>query len=183
MATTVPRNRGRRWLSKSLLLGQRKVDIRQEGAVSGHLYGAIIVLAVLIPADEDSHHPYKVAAIVAVTVGVLLFMEAFADVIGREISLQRTLTRPERMGIARRFLSVVSAAEAPLVFLVLAGIGFISLRAGFRLAEAATLTLLFYYAFLAGRLADRSVRWSTSRALLAALLGVGLAVLKSYAHL
>ena len=183
MATTVPHNPARRWLSKSLLLGQRRIDVRREGAVAGHLNGAIIVLAVLIPANEESHHPFKVAAVVAVTVGVLLVMEAFADVIAREIALQRTLTRTERVQVARRFVSVTSAAEAPLVFLVLAGLGLISLRAGFRLAEAATLALLFYYAFIAGRLAGRSARWSASRALAAVALGIGLAVLKSYAHL
>ena len=183
MATTLPQKSARRWLSKSLLLGQRKVDVRREGAVAGHLYGAIIVLAVLIPANDESHHPYKVAAVVAVTVGVLLIMEAFAEVIGREIALHRTLSRAEHLHVARRFVSVTSAAEAPLVFLVLAGLGVVSLRAGFRLAEAATLALLFHYALLAGRLAGRSTRWSAGRALVAVALGLALAVLKSYAHL
>jgi hypothetical protein len=171
-------------LSKSRRFGRRRFDVRPDtGAVAGHLYGAIIVLAVLLPASDLDHGPIKVAAVLATTVGVLLGMEAFAEAVAQEVALRRALTQAERMGVVRRFLSVTSAAEAPLVFLLLAALDILSMRAAFRLAEAATLALIFYYGFEAGRLAGRPKRTSITRALGVVGVGAALAIGKGYIHL
>jgi hypothetical protein len=171
-------------LSKSRRFGRRRFDARQDtGAVAGHLYGAIIVLAVLLPASDLDYRPVKVAAVLAITVGVLLGMEAFAEAVAQEVSLRRELTPAERMGVVRRFFSVTSAAEAPLVFLLLAALDVISMRAAFRLAEAATLALIFYYGFAAGRLAGRPTRKAITRALGVVGIGAALAIGKGYVHL
>src|SRR3954452_13371136 len=156
---------------------------RDTHAVAGHLYGAIVVLAVLLPADEDDAHPYKVAAVLAVTAGALLGMEAFAEAVAQEVELRRPLTSDERIGVVRRFVAVTAAAEAPFAFLVLAGLQVISLAAAFRLAEAATLALMFSYGFQAGRLSGRPRSRAIARALGVVGLGVVLAVGKGYVHL
>lgn len=146
------------------------------------MYGAIIVLAVLITARDYEARPFKAAAVLAVTVAVLLGMETYADVIGREVTLRRPLTHAERLAAARELLTVTGAAELPLLFLVLAGFDVVTPRLGFQLATGATLAELFYYGYLARRLAGRPLRHAVLTGLLVAGIGVALAIGKGYVH-
>lgn len=151
--------------------------------VARHLYGAILVLAVLLPARDHASRPLVIAVVLAVTVLVLLGMEAYAEVVAQEIILRRPLSRDERVAAVRQLFSLAAAAELPLVFLLLAGFGVVSLRAGFRLAEAATLALLFYYGYLARRLAGRPTHQAIRSGVVVLAIGLVLAVGKGFVHL
>ncbi len=180
--TTAPHREGgvRRWLAERYLRRHRRPGAR---AASRHLYGAIIVLAVLVTADTHQPHPFEAAAVLAGTVAVLLGMETYADVVAQEISLQRRLTKDERLDALRDLRDVTLAAEVPLTFLVLAGLGTISDSLGFFLAKAATIALLFYYGFVARRLAGLSRRSALSGGVAVAGIGLVLAVAKGSIHL
>ena len=156
---------------------------RDGHSIARHLYGAIIVLAVLITADDHSQHPFKVAAVLATTVAVLLGMETYADVIAEEISLRRPLTRQERRSAARELMACTGAAEAPLLFLVLAGFGVISEPTAFTLAKGATLAVLFCYGYVARKVAGLSNGEAAMAAAVVAGVGVLLAIGKGYIHL
>jgi hypothetical protein len=162
----------------------RPAEGQHEGrVVAGHLYGAIIVLAVLITANDHTPHPYKAAAVLAVTVAVLLGMETYAEVIAREITLRRTLTGSERITAIKELLAVTGAAELPLVFLVMAGVGWISIEAAFHLAQSVTIALLFYYGYLARRLAGRRAGQAVAAGAAVSVIGLALALGKGYVHL
>lgn len=149
---------------------------------SRNLYGAIIVLAVLVTAEGHAAGPFATAIVLAVTVAIVLGMDAYADVIALEITLRRPLTGAERLARLRDLLVVTSAAEAPLLFFVLAGIGLLSEEFAFTLAKGTTLALLFAYGFLARRLAGRSTGAAIRAGLVVAGIGLVLAFGKGYVH-
>src|SRR6185312_3004270 len=125
--------------------------------VARHLYGAIIVLAVLVTADDHPNDPLEVAIVLAATIAILLGMEAYADILGREVDLRRPLAARERYAAARELIGVTGSVELPLGFLLLAGFGLISTGLAFLLAKASTLVVLFAYGYLAREQAGRSV--------------------------
>lgn len=157
-------------------------DPEQAKTVARHLYGAILVLGVLLSARDHASRPLVIAVVLAVTVLVLLGMEAYAEVVAQEIMLRRPLTGDERVAAVRQLFALVAAAEIPLLFLLLAGTGVVSLRVGFRLAEAATLSLLFYYGYLARRLAGRPTHQAVRSGLGVLAIGLALAVGKGFVH-
>lgn len=147
-----------------------------------NLYGAIIVLAVLVTAEGHAAGPLATAIVLAVTVAIVLGMDAYADVIALEITLRRSLTRAERVTRLRELLVVTFAAEAPLLFFVLAGVGLVSEEFAFTLAKGTTLALLFGYGYLARRLAGRSIGAAVRAGVVVAGVGLALAFGKGYVH-
>ena len=173
----------RPWLFAHVLRGHHAPSRHRDGrSTARSLYGAIIVLAVLITAEGHADGPFAAAVGLAVTVAVVLGMETYADVIGQEIALHRPLTPAERTEAFRSLVVVTGSAEAPLLFLVLAGVGLISEDLAFTLAKTATVALLFAYGFLARRLAGRGVREAARTGLTVAGIGLLLAVGKGYVH-
>lgn len=176
------RSPGRRLVDR--LRGHYAMADRSHSArvIAQRLYGAIIVLAVLITGDDHSTRPLEAAIILGVTVAVLLGMEGYADVIARELKLHRSLTNTERVAAVQELLAVTVAAEAPLLFLVLAAAGVVSTELAFTLAKAATLGLLFHYGYVARRLAGVPPGRATAAGLAIAGIGAALAIGKGYVH-
>lgn len=173
-----------RSLRQRLLLHAGVKSRRSEGRrVAHHLYGTIIVLAVLVTADQKGTQPLYTAIVLALTVAVLLGMEAYADVVSREVELRRPLTRAERVGVVRELLGVMAGAEAPLVFLLVAAVGLLSVETAFALAEATTLASLFFYGYQGRSLAGRSRRESLLAGAVVAGIGLVLALGKGYIHI
>lgn len=166
------------------LLQHAGVASRRGGArrTAHHLYGTIIVLAVLVTADSKDAEPLHAAVVLAVTVAVLLAMEAYAETIGHEIELQRTLTGAERLDALRELAGVTAAAEAPLVFLLLAAAHLLSVETAFALAEVTTVGSLFFYGYLARRQTGAGRRRSLLAGAVVAGIGLALAVGKGFVH-
>jgi hypothetical protein len=150
--------------------------------IARRLYGAIIVLAVLITGDDHSPRPLEAAVVLSITVAVLLGMEGYADVIAQEMRLHRPLSRAERLRSVKELVAVTAAAEAPLLFLVLAGVGLLSIETAFAFAEAVTLTLLYHYGYVGRRLAGAPPHRAAAGGLAVAAIGAALAIGKGYVH-
>jgi hypothetical protein len=159
-----------------------RADGRTGRSVTRSLYGAIIVLAVLVTADHHAPGPAAAAVGLALTVAVVLGMEAYADVIGQEVELRRSLTRQERAEVLRSLLVVTGSAEAPLVFLVAAAFGLIPTDLAFTLAEALTLALMFAYGYHARRLEGLTVGAAVRTGLTVTGVGLLLSLGKGYIH-
>lgn len=156
-------------------------------AAEGHLaarsvYGAIVVFAILLGMKDHHPGPFQSALFVAGAVLGILAAETYAEVLGLEIDLKRTLSREERLESLRRLAMMTVAAEAPVLFLLLAALGLIGEQLAFALARWAALVLLVVYGYLARRASARS-RWSAlvSGAAVGSV-GVLLALLKSFIH-
>ena len=146
------------------------------------VYGAILVLALLLALQDHPPSPIHAAVLVAGTVVAGLAAEAYADLLGREVDLGRGMTPAERSEKLRELAVVTGAAEGPVLVLVLAGLGLIDEKLAYRLAVGITIGLLFLAGFLARRLAGRSLLASLQSSLAVGGLGIALAVFKHLAH-
>jgi hypothetical protein len=146
------------------------------------VYGAILVLALLLALQKHPPGPYNAAVLVAATLVAVLAAEAYADLLGLEIDLGRPVTRGERRAKLRELGVVTVAAEGPVAVFLLAGLGVIEDDLAFRLAVWMTIGTLFLAGFLARWLAGRSLLASLASACVTGGIGIALAVLKHFAH-
>jgi hypothetical protein len=146
------------------------------------VYGAILVLALLLALQQHPPGPFYAAVLVAGSILAVLAAEAYADLLGVEIDRGGPPTRQQRREKLRELAVMTAAAEGPVLFLVLAGLGLISEVLAFRLAVAITIALLFLAGFLARWLAGRSLWASLQSSLVAGGLGVALAIFKHFVH-
>jgi len=157
------------------------------GRSDGHLaargvYGAIVVLALLLAMQDHPPGPWESAALVAVSVVAVLAAELYAELLGLELDLRRAATRAERRAKLHELGPITLSAEAPVLVLVLAGLGLIEEDRAFDLAIIVTIALITVDGFLARRLAGRTVAESLRSAALLGSIGVALAVVKQVSH-
>ena len=157
------------------------------GRSDGHLaargiYGAIVVLALLLAIKAHPPGPWVAAAMVAVSVFAVLAAEVYAELLGLEIDLGRVATRDERRAKLHELGPITLSAEAPVLVLVLSGLGLIDEDLAFDLAVIVTIALITVDGFLARRLAGRSLAASLRSAAVLGSLGVALALLKGLTH-
>ena len=145
-------------------------------------YGAIVVLALLVAMGDHPPGPMRAALLVAGSVLTVLAAEVYAEVLGMEFDLGRTATRGELLNEMRKFAPITLAAEAPVVVLLLSGLGLFAEGLAFKLATWLTVGLIAAEGYLARRLAGRSVPASLRSACVLGGLGVLLAVAKQLPH-
>jgi archaellum biogenesis protein FlaJ (TadC family) len=141
-----------------------------------------VVLAILLAMQDHPPGPWVSAITVAGTVLVVLAAEVYAELLGEEIDLGRVTTKTERRARLRRLAPITLSAEAPVVVLVLAGLGLFEEDTAFNIAIWVTVCLITVEGYLARRLAGRTVLASMRSAATLGALGVLLAVLKQLSH-
>jgi hypothetical protein len=146
------------------------------------IYGAILVLALLLALQEHPPGPFRAALLVSGTVLAVLAAEVYAEVLGMEFDLGRTATREEFRHELRKFGPITLSAEVPVLVLVLSGFGLFSEHLAFQLAIWLTVALIAAEGFLARRLAGRSLFASLRSACVLGGIGIALAVFKQLAH-
>jgi len=156
---------------------------RVEGQYAARsIYGSIVVLALLLALENHPPPPLQAAGVVAGTVLAVLAAEAYAEILGAELSLGRRETREERRARFHELAAMTVSAEAPVAILLLAAAGILDEETAFRLARWSTLALLLVGGYLARRLAGTS-RWSAAwSGLLVFGVGILISVLKSWLH-
>ena len=157
------------------------------GHGDGHLaargvYGAIVVLALLLAMKEHPPGPWAAAGLVTVSVLAVLAAELYAELLGLEIDLGRAATRAEQRAKLHELGPITLSAEAPVAVLVLAGLGLIDEKRAFDVAVIVTIALITVDGFLARRLAGRTVTESLRSAVFLGSIGVALAVVKQISH-
>ena len=157
------------------------------GHRDGHLaargvYGAIVVLALLLAMKDHPPGPWAAALLVTVSVLAVLAAELYAELLGLEIDLGRAATRAEQRAKLHELGPITLSAEAPVAVLVLAGLGLIDEDRAFDVAVVVTIALIMVDGFLARRLAGRTVAESLRSAVLLGSIGVALAVVKQISH-
>jgi hypothetical protein len=167
-------------LLRAHLLGARRHSDAHYAARS--VYGAIVVLALLLALEQHPPGPVQAALLVAGTVLAVLVAETYAELLGLEVSLGRPVSRAERRDKLRDLGVMTVAAEGPVLVFLLAGLGLIDEARAFRLAVWITIGMLFLEGFLARRMAGRSLSASLRSACAVGGIGVALAVFKHFAH-
>ena len=146
------------------------------------VYGAIVVLALLLALEDHSPGPFAAAGLVAGTVLAVLSAEAYSEILGAEVDHRRRLTRDERRAMEREHALMFAAAVWPVIFLLLAGVGLLEEETAYTLGTWVVIAMLFVFGYLARRLAGLSNSQAVVSALVLGSIGLLLAGLKAVLH-
>lgn len=103
--------------------------------LGGYIYGTIVALAVVVAgARAYPHGAGHIAALVAVTSVALWIAHVYAHAVAHSVSTDEHISATEVGHIAKREGSIVEAALAPVVALLLGAVGLISTHASVWLA-------------------------------------------------
>jgi hypothetical protein len=143
--------------------------------VGGYVYGTIVVLSTVIAGakayEEQVGH---VAALVAITTLVFWLAHVYAHALSHSVASDQHLSRTALGEIARRESSIIEAAIAPIVVLMLGHWGVLSERTAVWVAIACGLGVLVSQGLAFAR-AERLGTLATL-AIVAVNLGLGLAL-------
>jgi hypothetical protein len=146
------------------------------------IYGAIVGLALILALGKHPPSAGATAVLVAGTALAVGLAELYSEVISREASTRRPVTRADVRHMLGEVAAVVLGAGFPAIFFIVSAAGLIELDTAFTLAKWTGLGLICGYAFLAARLAGSSVgRAVLHMALLGAIAGA-LIALKAVLH-
>ena len=175
------------------VIGPRSFDPRRRlrARIDDHLasrdvarviYGAIVGLALILALGRHPPSAGATAGLVAGTAIAVGLAELYSEVISRETSTRRPVTRADVWALLDEAAAVVLGAGFPTIFFIVAAVGLIELETAFTLAKWSGLGLICGYAFFAARLAGSSVgRAILHMAVLGAIAGA-LIALKAVVH-
>ena len=150
--------------------------------VSKVVYGSIIGLALVVALES---HPPKpgVMAVWLLGTGIAVGLaEIYSEVVGKETSTRRPVTRGDLRHMAEDAAAVGFGVAFPAVFFVLAALSFVDVERAFTIAKWTGLGLIGFYGFWAARFAGATPRRAVFKAALVALVGAGLIALKALVH-
>jgi phage-related holin len=91
--------------------------------IAGLVYGTIVTMGALAAGSHAETDPWRLAAAVSATVLVLWIAHVYSDALAETIATGHRLDRDEFMDVARHEVSIPLAAVAPVIALVLGGVG------------------------------------------------------------
>ncbi len=141
-------------------------------SIASTVYGTVLVMATLTAAYATEKDPWRLAAIVASTAGVLWFAHLYAHMLGETIAG----VRPDRhaiLAVARVEVGILFAAVLPILALCLGAAGVLHETAAVWLALTIGLATLGYEGFRFARLE----RFGPVRTILATCVNLGLGLL------
>jgi hypothetical protein len=111
--------------------------------IAGLVYGTIVTMGALAAGSHAETDSWRLAAAVAGTVIVLWIAHVYSDALAEAIATGHRLDRAEFADVARRELSIPLAAVAPILALVLGGLGILRETTALWLALGIGLVTLF----------------------------------------
>jgi hypothetical protein len=101
----------------------KKLVFGSAGGIAGTVYGTIVVMAtVTAGAKGETTDAGRLAVVVGVTVLVLWVAHVYSHGLAESLERGRRLTPAELGSVARREVSIIAAAAAPVAALVLAAV-------------------------------------------------------------
>ena len=158
---------------------EQHLGSRQVGKV---VYGAIIGLALIVALESHPPKPWVMAVWLLGTAIAVGLAEVYSDVVGTETNTRRPVTRPELRHMFRAATAVGAGVAFPTVVFVLSALGLFPVDTAFSIAKWTGLGLIGFYGFWAARFAGASTHRALVKAVLVALIGAGLILLKSLVH-
>ena len=158
---------------------EQHLGSRQVGKV---VYGSIIGLALVVALES---HPPKpgVMAVWLLGTGIAVGLaEIYSEVVGKETSTRRPVTRGDLRHMAEDAAAVGFGVAFPAVFFVLSALSFVDVERAFTIAKWTGLALIGFYGFWAARFAGATPKRAVVKAALVALVGAGLIALKALVH-
>jgi len=154
-----------------------------EKAASGLIYGAIMVLSVLMALDGPPKSPFQPALLLFGSILAIVLARSFSDLLshGLETS-ERVLTRQAFRLAWQGSHPILTVANVPTVLFIAAGFGWLSMDTAMFLSQAFCLMVLVSLGARMGWVIDHSWKQAIGSAVFAGSIGLGLAVLKYVIH-
>lgn len=158
---------------------EQHLGSRQVGKV---VYGSIIGLALVVAIESHPPTPGVMAVWLVGTAIAVGLAEVYSEVVGTETSTRQPVSRRELRHMAEDAVAVGFGVAFPAVFFLISALSFMDVDRAFAIAKWTGLGLIGFYGFWAARFAGATPPRALVKAVLVALIGAGLIVLKSLVH-
>lgn len=149
----------------------------------GLIYGAILVLSLLMAMHEVRDGPFGAALVLFGSVLAVTLAKIFAEVLAHSMATgERILTRKAFGTAWQHSHSTLLVANVPTAFFVVAGLGWLSVQSATGLAQMFCVLVLVVLGARAGWVIDHGWWLPIAGALFAGSVGVGLAAMKYALH-
>ncbi|MCG6556906.1 hypothetical protein MB818_01745 [Ruegeria sp. 1NDH52C] len=155
---------------------------RLDRAAFGIIYGAIMVLSILIAAGHHPQAPFETAAVLFGSVLAITLAKAFAELMANALDTGERITRLSWRKAWTHSAPTLAVANFPTLFFVLAGLGWFSADLASMLSQVTAVLLLAVLGGRAGWVIDRKASAAVLGSLFSGAIGLGLAVLKYLIH-
>ncbi|SDI91841.1 hypothetical protein [Aliiruegeria lutimaris] len=155
---------------------------RFDHSAFGIVYGAIMVLAILMAMGEHPGAPFETAAVLFGSVLAITLAKAFAEFLGGALGSGQRMERATWRSAWQHSYPTLTVANVPTLLFCGAGLGWIDADFALIAAQVFAVALLTLIGARAGWVLDRTVISTVLGAAFAAGVGLALAVLKVLIH-
>lgn len=155
---------------------------RIDKASFGLIYGAIMVLSILLAAGAHPEAPYRMAAILFGSVLAITLAKTFADLISHALDSGDRITFAAWGASWHHSYPTLAVANLPTLFFIAAGLGWMTTETALFLSQGLCVALLATLGGRVGWVIDARIFPAILGALLSGGFGLALAVLKVLIH-
>ncbi|EPX75787.1 hypothetical protein [Salipiger mucosus] len=155
---------------------------RFDKAAFGIIYGAIMVLSILLAQGDHPTPPLETALVLFGSVLAITLAKAFAELVSQALDARTRITRHSWRAAWSHSAPTLSVANLPAALFLAAWLGWIGSEAALVLSRVLCVALLAVLGARAGWVIDRRILPATLGALLAGGIGILLSVVKHVIH-
>ncbi len=155
---------------------------RLDGAAFGIVYGAVMVLSILMAAGAHPDAPFETAAVLFGSVLAITLAKTFAEFLAHALEKGERLTRSGWRAAWRHSYATLAVANLPTLLFVAGGFGWIAPEAALLASQALCVALLGSVGARIGWVIDRRATAAALGALFSGGIGFALAVMKHVIH-
>jgi hypothetical protein len=155
---------------------------RIDGAASGIVYGAIMVLSILMAMGDHPEQPLQTAVVLFGSVAAIALAKAFAELLSHALATRERLTVSGWRTAWRHSYPTLAVANLPTLLFLAAAAGWIGAELAVLLSQGLCVALLTVLGVRIGWVIDRRVAPAILGGAFAGGIGVALAVMKVLIH-
>ncbi|MBS0124490.1 hypothetical protein [Thetidibacter halocola] len=155
---------------------------RIDKAAFGLIYGAIMVLSILMAAGDHPDAPFKTAVVLFGSVLAITLAKAFAEFLAHALDHGTRLSGGGWSDAWHHSYPTLAVANLPTLFFVAAAMGWITVELAVLLSQGLCIALLMVLGARVGWVADGGMVRAILGSLIAGGIGVALAALKVLIH-
>ena len=155
---------------------------RLDNAAFGIIYGAIMVLSILLAAGDHPNAPIKTAVVLFGSVLAITLAKAFAELMSHALQTKERVTRLAWRAAWHHSSPTLAVANVPTLLFLAAALGWLSAQSAIVLSQSLCVALLAILGSRVGWVIDGRIMPAVMGALFAGSAGLALAILKLVIH-
>lgn len=155
---------------------------RLDKASFGIIYGAVMVLSILMAAGDHPQSPVKTAVVLFGSVLAITLAKAFAELVAHALDSGERVTRHAWHAAWHHSSPTLAVANLPTLFFLAAGVGWFGVELAVLLSQGICVALLAMLGARVGWVVDGRITPAVLGGLFAGGIGVALAFMKVAIH-